>query len=265
MTLDDEPLITYEGYNLPVGSFQLPNSQLNRLNGIFNEHLTDFKREQKAWLEDLRAQIVTAGLLRQVDASDASTFATGVTFAGGLTSSSGSFNFDGINDSMDLGAISDIGSSSTAFSVEIWFKPDALEIASLIQNGSDYTTNTYYLWQQSSTELVFEVYGSSSFDAITFDSTQDYSVDTWYHLVGVWKANERLKLYRNGSANGNVPWATGQIQTAVRSGDTTTTVGQRGSGSYFDGNIPIVRLYTVALTEAQVLQNFNAQKSRFGL
>jgi hypothetical protein len=235
----------------------------------FDDGSQDYRTKTAYYVRPVRAfgapQIVTAGLLRQVDASDASTFATGVTFAGGLTSSSGSFNFDGIDDSMDLGAISDIGSSSTEFSVEIWFKPDALEIASLIQNGSDYTTNTYYLWQQSSTELVFEVYGSSSFDAITFDSTQDYSVDTWYHLVGVWKANERLKLYKNGSANGNVPWATGSIQTAVRSGDTNTIVGQRGSGSYFDGNIPIVRLYTIALTEAQVLQNFNAQKSRFGL
>jgi hypothetical protein len=63
-------------------------------------------------------------LLRQIDAGVPSTYAEGVTFAGGLTSSSGSFNFDGINDSMDLGAISDIGSSSTEFSVEIWFKPD---------------------------------------------------------------------------------------------------------------------------------------------
>jgi hypothetical protein len=244
----------------------------NAWSQLFSTGVQDFRTKSFSagyYVRPVRAfgapQIVTAGLLRQVDASDASTFATGVTFAGGLTSSSGSFNFDGINDSMDLGAISDIGSSSTEFSVEIWFKPDALEIASLIQNGSDYTTNTYYLWQQSSTELVFEVYGSSWFDAITFDSTQDYSVDTWYHLVGVWKANERLKLYRNGSANGNVPWATGLTQAAVRSGDTNTIVGQRGSGNYFDGNIPIVRLYTVALTEAQVLQNFNAQKSRFGL
>jgi hypothetical protein len=204
-------------------------------------------------------------LLRQIDAGVPSTYAEGVTFAGGLTSSSGSFNFDGINDSMDLGAISDIGSSSTEFSVEIWFKPDALEIASLIQNGSDYTTNTYYLWQQLSTELVFEVYGSSSFDAITFNEVNNYVVGNWYHLVGVWKSGERLKLYKNGSASLNKTWASGSIQAAVRSGDTTTIVGQRGSGSYFDGNIPIVRLYTVALTEAQVLQNFNAQKSRFGL
>jgi hypothetical protein len=213
------------------------------------------------------ALIVTTGLLRQIDAGVPSTYATGVTFQGGLSSSSNSFNFDGNDDYIDLGSIAEIGSSSTEFSVEVWFKPDALETASLLQNGSDYNSNTYYLWQQSSTELVFEVYGStsSSFDAITFDEVNNYVVGNWYHLVGVWKSGERLKLYKNGSASLNKTWASGSIQSTLKSGDTNTLIGQRNSSFYFDGNMPIVRLYTTALTEAQVLQNFNAQKSRFGL
>jgi hypothetical protein len=98
---------------------------LNFGTGAFNPN---YKQTNPSYVRPIRAfgapSIVTAGLLRQVDAGDASTFAAGVTFAGGLTSSSGSFNFDGINDSMDLGAISGIGSSSNEFSVEIWFKPD---------------------------------------------------------------------------------------------------------------------------------------------
>jgi hypothetical protein len=211
------------------------------------------------------AQIVTTGLLRQIDAGVPSSYASGVTLQGGLSSSSNSFNFDGTDDYIDLGSITEIGSSSTEFSVEVWFKPDALETASLIQNGSDYNSNTYYLWQQSSSELVFEVYGSSSFDAITFDEASNYEIGTWYHLVGVWKSGERLKLYKNGSASLNKTWATGSIQTSLKSGDTNTLIGQRNSSFYFDGNLPIVRLYTTALTEAQVLQNFNAQKTRFGL
>jgi hypothetical protein len=206
-------------------------------------------------------------LLRQIDAGVPSTYATGVTFRGGLSSSSNSFNFDGTDDYIDLGSITEIGSSSIEFSVEVWFKPDALETASLLQNGRDYNSNTYYLWQQSSTELVFEVYGStsSSLDAITFDEVNNYVVGNWYHLVGVWKSGEKLKLYKNGSASLNKTWASGSIQSTLKSGDTNTLIGQRNSSFYFDGNMPIVRLYTTALTEAQVLQNFNAQKSRFGL
>jgi hypothetical protein len=48
-------------------------------------------------------------------------------------------------------------------------------------------------------------------------------------------------------------------------GDSNTIIGNRVSSYFFDGNIPIVRLYTKALTQEQVQQNFDAEKSRFGL
>ena len=34
---------------------------------------------------------------------------------------------------------------------------------------------------------------------------------------------------------------------------------------YFDGKIGITRLYNTSLTSSQVLQNFNADKSKYGL
>jgi hypothetical protein len=37
------------------------------------------------------------------------------------------------------------------------------------------------------------------------------------------------------------------------------------SGRYFAGNIAIANLYNRALTVDEVLQNYNATKSRFGL
>ena len=37
------------------------------------------------------------------------------------------------------------------------------------------------------------------------------------------------------------------------------------NGSYFNGRIAIVQAYNRALTAAEVLQNYNALKSRFGL
>ena len=43
-------------------------------------------------------------------------------------------------------------------------------------------------------------------------------------------------------------------------------VGRAGSSQeWFKGNIGIVRQYNRALTASEVLQNFNAQKSRYGL
>jgi len=74
-----------------------------------------------------------------------------------------------------------------------------------------------------------------------------------------------LKLYKNTDASGNVPWLTGSIQNSVVNGNINTTIGKRNTSFYFDGNIPIVRLYTTALTQEQVEQNFDAEKTRFGL
>jgi hypothetical protein len=37
------------------------------------------------------------------------------------------------------------------------------------------------------------------------------------------------------------------------------------STRYFNGNIAVAQLYNVALTEAQILQNFEADRARFGV
>ena len=48
---------------------------------------------------------------------------------------------------------------------------------------------------------------------------------------------------------------------------TTTSnirIGLGYTGVYYQGNIAVVRAYTRGLSDSEVLQNFNAQKSRFG-
>jgi hypothetical protein len=44
-----------------------------------------------------------------------------------------------------------------------------------------------------------------------------------------------------------------------------TSTGEAQSGIMFKGTIGIIRTYNIALSSEQVLQNFNAHKSRFGL
>lgn len=174
-----------------------------------------------------------------------------------------SFIFNGTNNSIDCGSISDIDSSSTEFSVEVWLKTNVKGTKSIIQNGSDYNTNSYYLWLQNSTQIVFEVWGGSSFDAVYL--TDGYETNEWYQLVGTWKSGERVKLYRNGDMSTNAVWLTGSIQNSIVSGDTNTIIGQRGGSYAFNGNISIVRLYDRALTQEEVNQNFESNKSTFGL
>jgi hypothetical protein len=69
-----------------------------------------------------------------------------------------------------------------------------------------------------------------------------------------------LSLYRNGSLVGTPTASTGNISNTSK----TLTVGVRG-GQYFGGRISNVKIYNVALSASQVLQNYNALKHRFGL
>ena len=82
--------------------------------------------------------------------------------------------------------------------------------------------------------------------------------DQWFNVVGTWGASFK-KLYING-----VQVASGS-NTGTDTGSRDRFVGGRGANFPFNGEIPIAKVYNRALTAAEVLQNFNATKSRFGL
>ena len=74
-----------------------------------------------------------------------------------------------------------------------------------------------------------------------------------------------MKFYVNGSVDG-----TGNYSTIL---DSTTKAPGIGAGyiynaspdSPFEGNIANVYIYSKELSEKEVLQNFNAQRARFGV
>ena len=80
--------------------------------------------------------------------------------------------------------------------------------------------------------------------------------DQWFNVVGTW-GSEFKKLYING-----VEVASG-TNTGTDTGNRDRYVGGRGANFPFNGEIPIARIYGQALTDQEVLQNYNAFKSRF--
>jgi len=82
----------------------------------------------------------------------------------------------------------------------------------------------------------------------------------YYHVVFTWDGTN-VKGYLN-SELGFTTAISGL--TGIRNGVTPRRIGRR-SGNPLIGEMPIVKLYNRTLTAAEVLQNFNATKSRFGL
>lgn len=98
-------------------------------------------------------------------------------------------------------------------------------------------------------------------------TTSTLSANTWYHVTYSWDGST-IRIYLNG----NLESTTSTLQavngrqnvTVLGSGTTPRSIGSR-SGSYFNGKFSMFRNYNTSLSTAEVLQNYNATKFRFGL
>jgi hypothetical protein len=136
--------------------------------------------------------------------------------------------------------------------------------------GSQYGTssnNSFALWIQSGT-FYFGVNTGGTFYTSTSSAA---STSTWYHLVHTYNATTQY-LYINGvltttfnsAASGNISYDTSNTLLAIGA-DFNGTGYNVGPSVYTNGKMPVVRIYNIALSAAQVLQNYNATKGRFGL
>jgi hypothetical protein len=121
------------------------------------------------------------------------------------------------------------------------------------------TTGTAYYAQIGS--------GSGSGSTLFVNSTSyTGTINTWYQIVYVFKngATKTLETFVNGSTIGTVSHGLASILNTP----SNLYIGSYNNGEYsqwFDGKIGITRLYNTALTSSQVLQNYNADKSKYGL
>lgn len=215
------------------------------------------------------SSIVTNGLVLCVDAGNQRSYSgtgtqwndaisSGYNFilTNGPTYSSsnlGFFTFDGVNDFA-------VASNNTALdtqtpTVEVWIKTNALS-----QNGFWFekgSVNTQYALFQEGTSIVWRQASLSQ-----YTTTASYlSTSNWAQIVGTYTSGDR-KTYINGTL------VTSDAQTGtVLTNTSGMYIGAYGTGTgyFYNGNLSIVRVYNRVLSAAEVLQNFNAQRGRYGI
>ena len=181
------------------------------------------------------------------------TLINGVGFNSG---NGGSLVFDGVNDYIQIPHSSSIAPSTGSISVEAIFKASAAGSA---------TNNIIY-----NKENEYEMSAGGGVISIAFRPNWAWVGDTafntnqWYHTMLTYDQSYQ-RLYVNGV----------QVYIAALSGaignvhSEPLRIGARGgSGSafgFFNGSIPVVKVYNRALSANEVLQNFNANRSRYGL
>jgi hypothetical protein len=225
-------------------------------------------------------KIVTDGLVLCLDSGNTKSYTSGSTTWNDLTGNNntgslingptftssfgGSIVFDGVNDYVTLptGFIS----SLTACTISCWFY--------YVDNGNwtrvfDFGTGTtFYMFltpKQPGGGIRFAITtgGNSAGSEKLLDApTSVLTSNTWYNVV----------LNLNGSVgnlylNGNFIVSNSIALTPNSLGSTTQNyIGKsQYADPYFLGNFATMLIYNRVLTASEVLQNYNANKGRFGL
>jgi len=171
-----------------------------------------------------------------------------------------SMSFDGSNDYIDCGVISDL-QSVTEFSISCWFKRT-------INIGPH---DGVFKWYSSSGAWIeFDIQNDGGGNVIMANNSIDlgnYAIgtisdDTWYHAVMVFDGggagnSGRLKLYLN-DVNITLTY-TGTIKSSTHAMPLSTfQIASRFSGiDYFGGNIDEFSIWNTALSAADVTNIYN--------
>lgn len=189
------------------------------------------------------------------------TLVNGVSYS---TDNNGAMVFDGANDTINCGAMPVIGSSLTGLTVSMWIRTTTNSTRMYAENGTSFTTNTFYLAQENESNLTFLVFGEGGYDLVQITTPKPYPTNTWFNIAGVWSSGVRCKLYYNGvdrTENRN-----GSIRNSLINGDNNLFLGSRdGTSLYHQGDISATQIYNRALTDSEIQQNFNAIRGRYGI
>ena len=216
--------------------------------------------------------IVTDGLVFAVDAGSERSYAgTGTTWKdlsatginGTLTngptfnsSNGGSFLFDNTDDYVSLGASSEL-SITNQISVFSWVKVNTFSAWDGVFGTYDGVNFVHF--QLAYGRLNVYIYGPNAGYG-SLDSGYDKLTAGEWSNIGLTFGSQTLKVYLNGVAMPTT--VTGS--SANIGGTSEMSIGRVFSGSrYLGGNLANTMIYNKALSQAEVTQNYNAEKSRF--
>ena len=219
--------------------------------------------------------IVTDGLVFAVDAgsgrsydgtttvnnlagSNTATLYNGVTY---LSINGGVWDFDGTDDYAGLpnSAIP----TGNQITMSFWTEIDNVQNSSIIAGTAGsfvQNLNIHLPWGDGN--VYFDCgNGVGATSRIVFTPTTAEKTG-WHNWVFTKNASTGImKIYLDGTEK-----SSGSGRTSTIPALTTVTLGRFFTNNYYNnGKIANTLIYSTALTSTEILQNFNAQKSRFGL
>jgi len=245
-----------------IGNARVYNKELTATEVFQNYEATKYKFQGQ--------QIVENGLVLNLDSANKDSYpGTGTTWNdlsgnnnnGTLINgvvwnpilNGGSMTFDGVDDTVST-------SNNTLFesegAVSLWFSRSGNDSSQRLIRRVGTNSNRFYLLVSSNNILC--VRGQNISRQAFFSS----SIGEWVNVTWQWRSSDALQqIYINGNVNYN-----GDFNPQVSGGDTTFGLAQASGGeTWFGGNVATAKVYNRILSATEILQNYNATKTRFGL
>ena len=164
----------------------------------------------------------------------------------------GSLSFDGYDEYVSSSLSSSLGNQ---FSISVWFKKNNNNSTNLV-NFQGSPTFEFLVDQSINGTNYLNIYDGTN-NLYSFTTT----IGAWYNMTVV-KTSTNFLLYINGSTTPVLNFV-----SSYSNANTNLIVSKHPSAgvNYINGNIAQVSIYNRALSAAEVSQNYNALRGRFGL
>jgi hypothetical protein len=219
-------------------------------------------------------QIVTDGLVLCLNASDRNSYVSGSTtwndvsgrgnngtLTNGPTFNSangGSIVFDGVDDYASVPYTTNFDATVNGITLNTWVYNNNSSggwKAVIQRNRNGTLAAVYGIWRSTSNGWQFRL-GSGGVDS-TINIT-NATTGIWVNLTLTYNKTTLIAYINGVNVGTNTP--IGYVN------DTQNLlIGDAGVSEYFKGGIASTQIYNRALSQSEVLQNYNAYKTRFGL
>ena len=223
-------------------------------------------------------KIVTDGLVLELDAANRKSYpGTGTawtdlsgrnnnaTLVNGPTfnsSNGGSIVFDGTNDYIAIPRNSNLIPTND-WTYDCWFNltttTDPNYGQTFFGNWGGSSTSDFDI-RKSGNSMIFYCYTSGNSLISTISVSHTFVAGLWEYFTLIKQSNT-YSFYFNNQLAGSVT-----NSTPVFDGSANMTIGvESGTFSSFNGKMSNIKVYNRALTAAEIQQNFNTHRGRFGI
>jgi len=182
------------------------------------------------------------------------------------TQVNGAITFNGINQYVTFGDI--LNMPTNDFTLDAWLKSTSTATGNnngiIYKKGTSQTSESGYRLNMPGGAFNFTVADGTTFTSLTAGS--GYNDGRWRNVTAVARRGTQLELYVNGNIIGS---ASSAFTSIVTSSVNFAIGGLNTSGlnwyHIFSGSIAAVKVYNRALSQTEIIDNFDSMRSRFGI